>query len=80
MRTRARSGTGRQTRIIDRLAKKFGRYALVAGVARRARDLKERIDSTFEPSDGGLINRAIGEIARGSVRIRAPEAEEEEEE
>ena len=78
MRTRARSGTGRQTRIIDRLAKKFGRYALVVGVAKRAHDLKERIDSTFEPSDGGLVNRAIGEIARGTVRIRSPQAEEEE--
>ena len=79
MRTRPRSGTGRQTRIIDRLAKKYGRYALVVGVAKRAQDLKERIDSTFEPSDGGLVNRAIGEIARNRVRIRGPQAEEEEE-
>ncbi len=78
MRTRHRAGVDRQTRIIDRLAKKYGRYALVVGVARRAHDLKERIDSTFEPSDGALVNRAIGEIARGSVRIRAPETEEEE--
>jgi len=77
MRTRPRSGTGRQTRVIDRLAKRYGRYALVVGVARRAHDLKERIDSTFEPSDGGLINRAIGEIARGAVRIRGEEPEEE---
>jgi len=77
MRTRHQSGTGRQTKIIDRLAKRYGRYALVVGVAKRARDLKERIDSTFEPSDGGLINRAIGEIARGAVHIRDAEAEEE---
>ena len=79
MRPRHRSGTDRQTDIIDRLGKKYGRYALVVGVARRTHDLKERIDTALEPSDGGLINRAIGEIARGTVRIRGEQSEEESE-
>jgi len=56
--------------VIDRLAKRFGKYALVVGVAKRAHDLKERIDGSLDPSGGGLIDRAITEIAKGDVRIR----------
>jgi DNA-directed RNA polymerase subunit K/omega len=65
--------------VIDRLAKRFGKYALVAGVAKRAHDLKERIDGSLDPSGGGLIDRAITEIAKGDVRIRAgkPEADDD---
>lgn len=59
-----------ETEIIDRLAKRFGKYALVVGVAKRAHDLKERVRSPLEPSGGGLINRAIIEIAEGRVKIR----------
>lgn len=78
MRSRVRRGAERQTEVTDRLAKRYGKYALVAGVARRARDLRDRVDSTLEPSSGALINRAIGEIARGEVRVRAKQPEEEE--
>ena len=67
----------RQARSTDRLTRRFGKYGLVAGVTKRAQDLKERIDSKLSPGGGGLINRAIREIARGEVRIRRPKAEEE---
>lgn len=77
MRARSHYCSGKQTEVIDRLAKRYGKYALVVGVARRAHDLKERIDATLEPSGGGLINRALTEIARGEVRIRGGEPEEE---
>jgi len=39
--------------------------------------LKERIDTSLEAGGGGLINRAIDEIARGDVRIRRRKSEEE---
>jgi DNA-directed RNA polymerase subunit K/omega len=63
--------------VIDTLTKRFGKYALVVGVAVRARDLRERIGSALEPSSGGLVNRALREIARGEVRIRTAESKEE---
>jgi len=77
MRPRSRDKSGRQTEVIDRLAKRFGKYALVVGVAKRAHDLKDRIDASLEPSGGGLIERAITEIAKGDVRIRGEKSEED---
>ena len=65
--------------MIDRLAKRFGKYALVAGVAKRAQELKERVGSSFEPSGGGLVKRAIREIADGEVKLWGEEPEEEQE-
>ena len=62
-----------ETEVIDRLSKRFGKYALVVGVAKRAHDLKERVRSPLQPSGGGLINRAISEIADGRVKIRGEE-------
>jgi len=76
-RRRSRGGLGEQAEAIDRLSKRFGRYALVVGVTRRAQELKDRIDSALEPSGGGLLNRALAEIARGEVRIRAEKPQEE---
>jgi DNA-directed RNA polymerase subunit K/omega len=75
MRRRAGSGTDWRIQTIDRLTKRYGRYALVVGVARRAHDLKERIESALEPSDGGLINRAIREVSEGVVKLRQEQAE-----
>jgi len=77
---RARSPRGRsvQVEVVDRLAKRFGKYALVAGVAKRAHDLKERTDSALVPSGGKLIIRAISEIARGEVRLHGAKSEEQE--
>lgn len=77
MRSHSLIGTQKQIQIVDRLSKRLGRYSLVVGVARRAHDLKERIDTSLEPGGGGLINRAIDEIARGDVRIRRRKSEEE---
>jgi DNA-directed RNA polymerase subunit K/omega len=77
MRSRSRRGTGRQTEVIDALTKRFGKYALVVGVSTRAHDLRERIDAALDPSGGGLVNRALREIARGDVRIRAEKPKEE---
>jgi DNA-directed RNA polymerase subunit K/omega len=79
MRQRSRSIVADETEVIDRLSKRFGKYALVVGVAKRAHDLKERVRSPFEPSGGGLVNRAIAEIAEGRVKIRGEEPEDEQE-
>lgn len=79
MRQRYRRGIAESTEVLDRLSKRFGKYALVVGVAKRAHDLKERIRSPLEPSGGGLVNRAIEEIADGRVRIRGEEPEDESE-
>jgi len=70
IRSGSRDRSGRQTDVIDRLAKRFGKYALVVAVGRRAEDLLERIGASGGPSGGRLIDRAITEIARGDVRIR----------
>jgi DNA-directed RNA polymerase subunit K/omega len=77
MRQKSRRGIAEGTEVLDRLSKRFGKYALVVGVAKRAHDLKERIRSPLEPSGGGLVNRAIDEIADGHVKIRGEEPEEE---
>jgi len=77
MRHKSPTGSVERTEMLDRLSRRFGRYALVAGVAKRAHDLKERIHSPLEPSGGGLVNRAIAEIASGRVKIRREEPEEE---
>jgi DNA-directed RNA polymerase subunit K/omega len=63
--------------VIDRLVKKHGKYALVVGVAKRSRELKERIESALVPSQGRLIRRAISEVAEGRVKIRPPAEIEE---
>jgi len=77
MRQRSPRTAADETEVIDRLAKRFGKYALVVGVAKRAHDLKERVRSPLQPSGGGLVNRAIAEIAEGRVRIRGEEPEDE---
>ncbi len=63
--------------MIDRLTKKFGKYALVVGVAKRAQDLRERIDRSLEPSGGSIVKRALKEIALGDVKIRGERPQEE---
>ncbi len=79
MRTRrSRRGIGEQTEVVDRLAKRYGKFTLVVAAARRAQDLKERIESALEPSGGAMLNRALEEILRGDVRLRAQKPSEEE--
>lgn len=77
MRRWSRYTESKQAGAIDRLTRKYGKYGLVAGVTKRAQDLRERIDSRLEPNGGALINRAIREISRGEVRIKGPKSEEE---
>ncbi|MFB3882086.1 MAG: DNA-directed RNA polymerase subunit omega [Armatimonadota bacterium] len=77
MRQTSRRVVADETEVIDRLSKRFGKYALVVGVSKRAHDLKERVRSPLEPTGGGIINRAIAEIAEGRVKIRGEEPEEE---
>ena len=79
MRQKSPRGNIRSTEMLDRLSKRFGKYALVAGVAKRAHDLKERA-SPLGPTGGGLVNRAIDEIASGAVKLRVEEPEEDDEE
>ena len=74
---RPRAGIGQQTEVVDRLTKRFGKYALVVGVAARAHELRERIASALEPSGAGLLNRALREVARGEVHIRSEAPQEE---
>jgi DNA-directed RNA polymerase subunit K/omega len=64
---------------IDHLSRRLGRYNLVVAVAKRARDLKERVDSVLVPSTGTLIKRALRDVNERKVKI-LPSAEEEKEE
>ncbi len=77
MRQKSRRIVEDETEVIDRLSKRFGKYALVMGVAKRAHDLKERSRSPLEAISGGIISRAITEIAEGRVKIRGEEPEDE---
>ncbi len=80
MRLRTSEHTDKETQILDRLAKKYGRYALVVGVSKRALDLRDHPDTKLEPNEGALIRRAIREIARGRVQVGTEQSEEEESE
>lgn len=77
MRKPSSTGSVEQSEMLDRLAKRFGKYALVVGVAKRAHDLKERVHSPIESSGSSIVNRAIDDIAKGRVKIRGEEADEE---
>jgi DNA-directed RNA polymerase subunit K/omega len=79
MRQKLPRGTGSNSEMLDRLSKRFGKYALVVGVSKRAHDLKERVHSPLESSSRGIVNRAIEEIANGRVKIRGAEPEEDSE-
>jgi len=79
MRPKSLGDNIRSTEALDRLSKRFGKYALVVGVAKRAHDLKERA-RPLGSSGGGLVNRAIDEIAGGTVKLRGNEPEEDGEE
>ncbi|NIM07199.1 MAG: DNA-directed RNA polymerase subunit omega [Armatimonadetes bacterium] len=64
---------------VDQLSRRLGRYNLVVAVAKRARDLKERVDSALIPSAGSLIKKALREVSEGKVKI-LPQSEEKEKE
>ena len=78
MRLRSASQADKETQIIERLSKRYGRYALVVGVTKRALDLRDRVDSHFEPNEGALIVRSINEIAGGRVQVQDETSQEPE--
>lgn len=80
MRLRSAPAADKETQVIDRLSKRYGRYALVVGITKRALDLRDRVDSQLEPNEGALIRRAIDEIAGGRVQVQQPQRTEEESE
>ena len=55
---------------LDGLVKKYGKFTVVMAVAKRAKDLKEHVESVLAPGSGSLIRRAITEIADGAAKIR----------
>jgi DNA-directed RNA polymerase subunit K/omega len=79
MRLRSAPQADKETQVIDRLSKRYGRYALVVGITKRALDLRDRVDSQLEPNEGALIRRAIDEIAGGRVQVQSDRTEEESE-
>jgi DNA-directed RNA polymerase subunit K/omega len=54
---------------LDHLSRRMGRYNLVVAVAKRSRDIEERVDSVLVPSSGVLVQRAMQDIARGKVKV-----------
>jgi DNA-directed RNA polymerase omega subunit len=61
---------------IERLSQRLGKYRLVVAVAKRARELKERQNRLLEQQQTpSLIDRALGEIARGKVKLVEGEPE-----
>lgn len=58
---------------VDWLEKGLGKYTLVIAVSKRARDLKEQIHPLLQPTTGGLILRAINDLATGRARVRTPD-------
>jgi DNA-directed RNA polymerase subunit K/omega len=79
MRLRSAPQADKETQVIDRLSKRYGRYALVVGITKRALDLRDRVDSQLEPNEGALIRRAIDEIAGGRVQVQSERTEDESE-
>jgi len=63
---------------IDHLSRRLGRYNLVVAVAKRSRDIEERVDSVIVPSSGILIRRALKDISDGKVKIFQPVEEKPE--
>ena len=55
---------------VDKLSKKFGKYALVVAVSKRARSMKERMARTpLGPSPASYIERALRDVAKGKVKV-----------
>ena len=65
---------------MDRLTAGMGKYALVVGVAKRARELRDRMRGQPDAAPATAITRALEEIAEHKVRIREPEEDEAQEE
>ncbi|HUT75970.1 MAG TPA: DNA-directed RNA polymerase subunit omega [Armatimonadota bacterium] len=67
--TEAAAGKGHEVQV-DRLSHKFGKYALVMAVAKRARHMKERAAGVpLGPSPASYIARALQDVAKGHVKV-----------
>ena len=65
---------------MDRLTATMGKYALVVGVAKRARELRDYMRGRADAAPATAITQALREIAQYKVRLREPDEEEQEEE
>ena len=54
---------------IERLARRWGKYALVVAVSHRTRELKDRQTRLGDISQANLIGRALHEIYEGKVKL-----------
>ncbi len=55
---------------VDKLSRKYGKYALVVAVSKRARDMKERAARIpLGPSPASYIQRALRDVASGRVKV-----------
>jgi DNA-directed RNA polymerase subunit K/omega len=57
----------------------MGKYALVVSVAKRARELRDRMRGHADAAPATAITQALEEIAAHRVRIRKTEEEEDQE-
>ena len=64
---------------MDLLTRRMGKYALVVGVAKRARQLREYMRGQPDAAPATAITQALGEILRYRVRVRPPDEEQDEE-
>jgi DNA-directed RNA polymerase subunit K/omega len=64
---------------MDRLTATMGKYALVVGVAKRARELRDRMRGQPDAAPATAITQALEEIAEHRVRIREPDEDLEQE-
>jgi DNA-directed RNA polymerase subunit K/omega len=61
---------------MDLLTAGMGKYALVVGVAKRARELRDQMRGQPDAAPATAITRALEEIAAHKVRLREPEEDE----
>lgn len=69
---KGREGARDQAQVVevDKLARKYGKYALVVAVSKRARDMKERAARiSLGPSPASYIERALRDVGSGRVKV-----------
>ena len=66
--------------VIERIKGKNSRYAVVVGVAKRARDIAEKAEEEGVILTEKTVSMAIGDFADGDYEIIVNEPKEEEEE
>jgi len=64
---------------MDRLTATMGKYSLVVGVAKRARELRDRMRVGADAAPATAITQALEEIANHTVRLRGPDEYDDDE-